>query len=136
MDLLRAAHKDGLVRVDRDRQGVIRVFQGSLAAPQSAADVTAAPAQDEEPVTVDSPEVVEVPVLGEAAVVETQAEAAGNETEPIDVEINGNVSTEPPLARGRRRRPRVTGASQRAAAQTPQRQAAPRPPARSRRRKP
>ncbi len=135
VDLLRAAHKDGLVRVDRDRQGVIRVFQGSLAEPQPAADVTA-PAQDEEPVTVDSPEVVEVPVLGEAAVVETQAEAAGNETEPIDVEINGNVSTEPPLARGRRRRPRVTGASQRAAAHTPQRQAAPRPPARSRRRKP
>ena len=31
VDLLRAAHKDGLVRVDRDRQGVIRVFQGNLA---------------------------------------------------------------------------------------------------------
>ena len=35
VDLLRAAHKDGLVRVDRDRQGVIRVFQGSLAAPST-----------------------------------------------------------------------------------------------------
>src|SRR5262249_41935337 len=30
VDLLRAAHRDGVVRVDRDRQGVIRVFQGSL----------------------------------------------------------------------------------------------------------
>jgi uncharacterized LabA/DUF88 family protein len=29
VDLLRAAHKDGLLRVDRDRQGVIRVFQGT-----------------------------------------------------------------------------------------------------------
>jgi len=28
-DLLRAAHKDGMLRVDRDRQGVIRVFQGA-----------------------------------------------------------------------------------------------------------
>ena len=28
-DLLRAAHREGIVRVDRDRQGVIRVFQGS-----------------------------------------------------------------------------------------------------------
>jgi uncharacterized LabA/DUF88 family protein len=37
-DLLRAAHKDGIVRVDRDRQGVIRVFQGSVgAAPADAA---------------------------------------------------------------------------------------------------
>jgi uncharacterized LabA/DUF88 family protein len=29
VDLLRAANKDGLLRVDRDRQGVIRVFQGT-----------------------------------------------------------------------------------------------------------
>jgi uncharacterized LabA/DUF88 family protein len=29
-DLLRAAHREGIVRVDRDRQGVIRVFQGSV----------------------------------------------------------------------------------------------------------
>jgi uncharacterized LabA/DUF88 family protein len=31
-DLLRAAHKDGAVRVERDRQGVIRVFQANGAA--------------------------------------------------------------------------------------------------------
>jgi uncharacterized LabA/DUF88 family protein len=36
-DLLRAAHREGIVRVDRDRQGVIRVFQGSAAAPASGA---------------------------------------------------------------------------------------------------
>jgi uncharacterized LabA/DUF88 family protein len=29
VDLLRAAHRDGVVRVDRDRQGVIRVFEGA-----------------------------------------------------------------------------------------------------------
>jgi hypothetical protein len=34
-DLLRAAHREGIVRVDRDRQGVIRVFQGSTAATPS-----------------------------------------------------------------------------------------------------
>jgi uncharacterized LabA/DUF88 family protein len=32
-DLLRAAHRDGVVRVDRDRQGVIRVFEGANLAP-------------------------------------------------------------------------------------------------------
>jgi uncharacterized LabA/DUF88 family protein len=36
-DLLRAAHRDNLVRVDRDRQGVIRVFQGSAAPAASPA---------------------------------------------------------------------------------------------------
>src|SRR5690606_20750058 len=30
-DLLRAAHREGIVRVDRDRQGVVRVFQGNVA---------------------------------------------------------------------------------------------------------
>jgi uncharacterized LabA/DUF88 family protein len=30
-DLLRAAHRENVVRVERDRQGVIRVFQGALA---------------------------------------------------------------------------------------------------------
>jgi len=45
-DLLRAAHRDGVVRVDRDRQGVIRVFEGANlarvpeSAPVSATDVS------------------------------------------------------------------------------------------------
>ena len=40
-DLLRAAHREGIVRVDRDRQGVIRVFQGGAApAPSRAAQPT------------------------------------------------------------------------------------------------
>ena len=37
VDLLRAATKDGFVRVDRDRQGVIRVFQGTAPAGTAAA---------------------------------------------------------------------------------------------------
>jgi uncharacterized LabA/DUF88 family protein len=35
VDLLRAAQKEGLVRVDRDRQGVIRVFQGTAMPPST-----------------------------------------------------------------------------------------------------
>ena len=38
VDLLRAAHKEGALRVDRDRQGVIRVFQGT-AAPLPTPDI-------------------------------------------------------------------------------------------------
>jgi hypothetical protein len=36
VDLLRAAQRDGIVRLDRDRQGVVRVFQGQ----QSPVSVT------------------------------------------------------------------------------------------------
>ena len=133
VDLLRAAHKDGLVRVDRDRQGVIRVFQGNLT-PEPVGEVAALAAGDEEPLTVESPEVVEVPVLVEAVVVDTQAEPAADEVDAIDVEINGNVvSNEPPLARGRRRRPRPTGATQRPAAHPTTQRAPAQRPARSRR---
>jgi hypothetical protein len=37
VDLLRAAQKDGVVRLDRDRQGVVRVFQGQAQAAIAAA---------------------------------------------------------------------------------------------------
>jgi hypothetical protein len=46
VDLLRAAHRDGVVRVDRDRQGVIRVFQ-STAQPAGAAAMPEPPPQAE-----------------------------------------------------------------------------------------
>ena len=114
------------------------MFQGNLTAPEPVADVAVLAPQDEEPLTVDSPEVVEVPVRVEAAVVEAPEEPAGDEAEAIDLEINGNiVSNEPPLARGRRRRPRPTGATQRPAAQTTtHRTPAPRPARARRSRKP
>jgi len=54
VDLLRAAQKEGLVRMDRDRQGVVRVFQGAAAparpvvvpehTPQAEPVIEAAPA--------------------------------------------------------------------------------------------
>ncbi|HKW00814.1 MAG TPA: NYN domain-containing protein [Vicinamibacterales bacterium] len=42
VDLLRAAQKEGVLRVDRDRQGVIRVFQGTDA-PPAVTEVVEAP---------------------------------------------------------------------------------------------
>jgi hypothetical protein len=51
VDLLRAAHRDGVVRVDRDRQGVIRVFQGAVQAPAPPA---AQPSASYEPVVESS----------------------------------------------------------------------------------
>jgi uncharacterized LabA/DUF88 family protein len=44
-DLLRAAQKDGIVRLDRDRQGVVRVFKGTAwPGPQGVVMETAGPA--------------------------------------------------------------------------------------------
>jgi len=50
VDLLRAAHKEGAFRVERDRQGVIRVFQSGsagLAASTTAAQTESPAVQDE-----------------------------------------------------------------------------------------
>ena len=66
-DLLRAAGKDGLVRVDRDRQGVIRVFQGNLAVPVAESPVAEVVDVAAEPVA-NAVEIVEA-ATGEGSIV-------------------------------------------------------------------
>jgi hypothetical protein len=122
-DLLRAAHKDGAVRVERDRQGVIRVFQANGAAPAPAStpsrvapptgDVDGnradfgAPHED-----LDAPDDDAMPVAAAAAEVGVPVlaiEDAGDEV--------GTAAGEPAAAaapRPRRRRPRSTTATPRA----------------------
>ena len=51
-DLLRAAHREGIVRVDRDRQGVIRVFQGTAPLVTLQAEETE---ETDGPAAVDTP---------------------------------------------------------------------------------
>jgi hypothetical protein len=62
VDLLRAAQKEGIVRVERDRQGVIRVFQGTAAPaappPAAPAEIAAAP-EERQPDVVEPAEPVE-----------------------------------------------------------------------------
>ncbi len=77
-DMLRAAHKDNLVRMERDRQGVIRVFQSSSAPPAYA---TAAPAVEVEPIVITTgPEIVDTVVVD-----------AGDDAHDPD-DVNGNVA--------------------------------------------
>lgn len=72
VDLLRASHKEGAFRVERDRQGVIRVFQsGSAGLPGQAAG-EAAP----EPAVPESPEAVSVAPVEQADQVQEPAEAS------------------------------------------------------------
>ncbi len=77
-DLLRAAHKDNIVRMERDRQGVIRVFQSSGAAAVTAAESTPQAAEPTPIVITTGPEVVD------AVVVEASDEDAND--------VNGNVA--------------------------------------------
>ena len=84
-DLLRAAHKDNLVRMERDRQGVIRVFQSGNAAPVVLAEASTPPPSDMEPMVITTgPEVIDA-VVEPVVAVEVDEDA-----DPDDV--NGNVA--------------------------------------------
>ena len=104
-DLLRAAHKDNLVRMERDRQGVIRVFQSGTAAPALQVAASTLPPVEIEPIVITTgPEVID-------AVVEVVDEDVdpndvnGNVAEPVDAE------EKPAPAKGKsRRRPQPRSA--------------------------
>ena len=93
VDLLRAAGKEGVLRVERDRQGAVRVFAGpKLAASQGAVTV-------DEPIVDRSVETVTEPPIVEAETVE---------------DVNGNVAPagdqpQPSPRRRRTARPRIAG---------------------------
>jgi uncharacterized LabA/DUF88 family protein len=114
VDLLRAAHRDGVVRVERDRQGVTRVFQGSVA-PLRTAPVPA-PAVEGEAARADDITVEEtppLPVFVEEPVPDVAAEADGEA--PGDNIGNVEQIVAPELApKSRRRRSSSGGGPSRA----------------------
>jgi uncharacterized protein (TIGR00288 family) len=125
VDLLRAAGKEGVLRIERDRQGAVRVFPGPNLASKPAR--TAEPALDlDETVDVEVPaesvfvpaEVVvnEVPVVMDAEVIASEVEAE---------EVDGNVA---PGAKPKR----PTRARKTAAPRAPRAAAAAKPRARKR----
>ena len=82
MDLLKACQRDGLVRVERDRRGGLRVFQGSTMARTAVATAPPMSAAVSEQETIDVQAEVE-PIEAEAVgtetvtVVDTTAELLG-----------------------------------------------------------
>ncbi len=97
VDLLRAANKEGAFRVERDRQGVIRVFQGT-APSELPSDTPSRIFMDESP---DVPD-VDVALVPDDLGVPLVADAPADEP-PQAVEVQA------PAARPRRsRRPRAT----------------------------
>jgi hypothetical protein len=75
VDLLRAAGKEGVLRIERDRQGAVRVFPGANLAPKPAMPVDEPEILDVEEDTFDAAadvELVAEPVV-EAPIVEAEA---------------------------------------------------------------
>ena len=107
-DLLRACQREGLFRIERDRQGVIRLFPGNIMQPSTGADDP----EDVQARTIGqrpATDVIEAPVAesaqgwgrDEAAAVEAESRAAGtghrDETpgdEPSAEVVDGDVVQE------------------------------------------
>jgi uncharacterized LabA/DUF88 family protein len=105
MDLLRACQREGLIRMERDRRGGLRVFPGSALQQGFVPRASQAPVLPQPDVAFDEaaeagyqpPAVVEVVVA--ADVLETDAEPSG--PQPIDTtaELLGRAKTRRPRAR-------------------------------------
>jgi hypothetical protein len=91
VDLLRAAQREGIVRLERDRQGALRVFQGPQWAPSPEAAVAAG---------------AELEVHGAAPIEETVAVSEQPAGEPPVIEAEVVAETSQPARRRRARKPR------------------------------
>ena len=127
VEFLRACQKEGLLRLDRDRQGVLRVFPGPQFSRPSATPGGPAPEAVEE--AADVPELPRADIQGgESGVDETLV--AGIVIDDVSVVVDGEVAPEPgnealpkPAAR---KRNRSRGPATRKAATTPRAPRAPR----------
>lgn len=136
LDLLRACGRENVLRLERDRQGVLRVFPGSALRPASApagmaAAGVASMAEPVEPETLPveveqataagmegagSPVVAPEPETIEVVTIEAEGVAVEAEV----VEETDETKPEPPAAKGRRRRaPAKPAARKTAAARKP-----------------
>jgi uncharacterized LabA/DUF88 family protein len=102
VDLLRAAHKEGIVRVDRDRQGVVRVFQSGTAAPRPAPVAEVVETDVELPV-VEAREATQT-VTDTTSDMTVEVSAPADVEEPIDGDVDGNRAVPVPAPRRRRAR--------------------------------
>jgi uncharacterized protein (TIGR00288 family) len=116
VDLLRAAGKEGVLRIERDRQGAVRVFPGPNLAARPAAPRFQEPVELDETIDVEVPQqaVVDAPVIEEVSapveeVVDSSpiVEAESVPEVPEDVAVDGVVTEEKP----KRSRARKTAAT-------------------------
>jgi hypothetical protein len=104
MDLLRACQREGLVRLERDRRGGLRVFQGPALVPGAAAAPGTPSQRSTMPTQVDAPQSYSTEAVQDETS-ETrdtmQEEPTANEPIPIDTtaELLGRAKPKRPRAR-------------------------------------
>jgi len=111
VDLLRACGRDGLFRMERDRQGVIRLFPGNVMQPSAGDDVrvetsgsTAAASPRPWKPGDDVPEAREDNEVVEGAVVQELETPAVVDAEPAMASAEEAATSEPLKGRGRSRK--------------------------------
>ena len=103
MDLLKALQRDGLVRIERDRRGGLRVFQGPSMQPGVyTRPITGLP--QEEPTEIVDGEAIETQP-GEAVQTSEPAETERPHAEPIPIDTTAEL-----LGRAKPRKPRARAA--------------------------
>jgi uncharacterized LabA/DUF88 family protein len=133
MDLLRACQREGLLRLERDRRGGLRVFQGAALQRTEPIAQQMREVQDEGQLTADGSyeadaemrvEAIDVQA-GEAVDIQEAADQEQPEMEPIPIDTTAEL-----LGRAKPKRPRAArGARKTAAAPKPRRAARARKPA-------
>jgi hypothetical protein len=118
VDLLRAAGKEGVLRIERDRQGAIRIFPGAnLVAKPSPVDEPVVDETEEvesvidmattsEPAETVSAEPVEPEPVAEPPIVDGEVASTDSEEEYVheDGDVNGNLAGAEPKKPAARRR--------------------------------
>jgi uncharacterized LabA/DUF88 family protein len=112
VDLLRACQREGLFRIERDRQGVMRLFPGNIMQPVDVDvdvddDNRGNIADEEPPQAVDEPAAAEwsppAEATGESEVVDGDVVQGMEQPTVLDGEAAVAVEEAPPAARGRAR---------------------------------
>jgi uncharacterized protein (TIGR00288 family) len=105
VDLMRAAGKEGVVRIERDRQGAIRVFPGNLA-PKAAVPVDEPEILDVEEEAFSAPSEIVAELVGDPPIVD--AEPVPADEAVVDTPRTGRKRKTTPRAAKTARTPRVS----------------------------
>jgi len=127
VDLLRAAGKEGVVRIERDRQGAVRVFPGQNMVPKTSTsmvdvateesedleiDAEPAPVSDVESLPVEQAELAAAEAVNESPIIDAQTVESTDDEEEDEVDGNRiDFRTKPASAPARKRKATSSRAS-------------------------